>query len=257
MKMRNFLLTLSFGYALLLSPLSLAADYGHIHLAAPDTTAAANWYAKHFDGKVGPGETTNRVAFGKILVVFFGREPGAGSVGSAVDHIGFSMANVEEVTTNIVADGGKQLGDYIEFGGMKIAFVEDPWGTKIELIDDAELRGTHHIHLSTPDPAATLSWYSEAFGGEVGKFKGVLDGLFYGDIWLLAAKAKGPVAATEGRSMDHLGWNFSNLDEAAVALKSKGVQFSLEPRDYQNLRIAFVDGPDGVRIELVQPPATQ
>jgi len=70
MKLRNFFLTLSFGYVLFLSPLTLAADYGHIHLAAPDTTAAANWYAKHFVGDIGPGETADRVAFGKILVVF-------------------------------------------------------------------------------------------------------------------------------------------------------------------------------------------
>jgi len=250
----NVFLTLSFVFAVLFSSLTSAADYGHIHLTAPDTDAAARWYAKHFDGEIGPGETTNRATFGNILVVFYGREPTAGSVGSGVDHIGFSMPNVAEKMAVIVADGGTSLGDLIDFGGMTIGFVEDPWGTKIELIDDPELRGTHHIHLSTPNPEATLSWYANAVGGEISKFKGQLDGLFYGDIWLLAAKATAPVAATEGRSIDHLGWNFSNLDEAAVALKHQGVHFSMEPRDYQSLRIAFIDAPDGVRVELVQPP---
>jgi catechol 2,3-dioxygenase-like lactoylglutathione lyase family enzyme len=234
--------------------LTQAADYGHLNLTAPDTTAAANWYGKHFGGDVGPGETTDRVAFGNILVVFYGREPTAGAGGSGVDHIGFSMPNVAQTMAAIVADGGTSLGDLINFDGMTIGFVEDPWGTKIELIDDPELRGSHHIHLSSPDPEATLSWYAGAVGGEVSKFKGQLDGLFYGDIWLLAAQSKGPVAATKGRSMDHLGWNLDNLDAAAQTLKSQGVHFSMEPRDYHSLRIAFIDGPDGVRIELVQPP---
>ena len=77
------------------------------------------------------------------------REPTGGSVGTGVDHIGFSLSNVEELVANVVADGGEQIGESIEFSGMKIAFVLDPWGTKIELIDDPDTRGLHHVHLST------------------------------------------------------------------------------------------------------------
>jgi len=254
-------LMMKFRYLFLIVLLSFtrfisAAEYGHIHLAAPDTAVAAQWYVKHFGGTAsgfgGDTSSIDRVAYGNIPVVFFQREPGEGSVGSGVDHIGFSMPDVAEKMQAIIADGGKSLGDLVSFAGMTIGFVEDPWGTKIELIDDSDLRGMHHIHLSSPDPETTLQWYSNMFGGESDKFKGVLDGLFYGNVWLLVARARGEIAPTMGRSMDHLGWNFDNLDEAAVMLKAKGINFTMEPRDYRGIRISFVDGPDGVRIELVQ-----
>ena len=239
---------------------ALATPYDHIHLAAPDTEAAANWYVKHFGGRASRFRDStdtdlpiDRVMYDNIAVVFFERDPGAGSVGSGVDHIGFSLSNVEEVYNAAVADGATGLGDLISFRGMTIGFIEDPWGTKIELIDDSSLRGMHHIHLSTPDPEGTLAWYLENFGGESDNFAGVLPGVNYGNIWVLATENQGEIAPTLGRSLDHLGWNFPNLDAAAEDLKSNGVEFTMEPRDFRGIRISFVEGPDEVRIEVVQP----
>jgi len=150
-----------------------ATPYDHIHLAAPDPQQAAEWYVKHFGGAAagfrgatGEGVAIDRVMYGGIAVVFSRREPSEGSAGSGVDHIGFSMANIAERVAGISADGGASLGDLRAFRDMTIGFVEDPWGTKIELIDDPALRGLHHIHLSSPDPEATLEWYANAFGGE-------------------------------------------------------------------------------------------
>lgn len=248
------LLPLIFGLSL------SAAPYDHIHLAAPDAAVAAQWYVKHFGGKptgfrgaTGPDEPINRVYYGDIAVIFSAREPSAGSVGSGVDHIGFSMPNVAEVVASVATDGGKRLGDLREFQGMKLGFVEDPWGTKIEIIDDPDMRGTHHVHLSTPDPEGTLEWYANVFGGERDKLADTLPGLNYGNIWLFALKNDDAIAPTRGRSMDHLGWSVPNLDAAATELRGKGVKFSLEPRDYRGIRISMVEGPDGVRIEVLQP----
>ena len=50
-----------------------------------------------------------------------------------------------------------------------------------------------------------------------------------------------------------IGLRVDNLDEAAVDLKSKGAEFSMEPRDLRpGVRIAFARAPDDVRIELLQ-----
>ena len=44
-----------------------------------------------------------------------------------------------------------------------------------------------------------------------------------------------------------------DLDAAAAALKAKGVEFTLEPKQARpGLRIAFVRGPQGISIELLQ-----
>ncbi len=237
------------------------ASYGHIHLAAPDPTQAADWYAKHFDGKpAGFGGATgaeveiDRVYFGDISVIFFKREPGEGSIGSGVDHIGFSMPNVASKVQSLINDGAKNLGEITKLGDMELAFVTDPWGTKIEVVNNKSKRGLHHIHVYTPNPETTLAWYQKAFGGEIKKLTGDIVGINYDEkIWLFARKSIENLAPTKGRSLDHLGWNFTNLDESAARLKAAGVKFTTEPRDYRGIRIAFVEGPDGVRIELVQP----
>lgn len=260
-KSSNFLNAIAIVLALLSLSAVSRADYGHLHLAAPEPEAAAQWYAKHFGGTVagfggetGEGIPVDRVMYGAIPVIFQKRENSPGSVGSGVDHIGFSMAEVESKLTALLGDGAKKIGEIRSVGGMTIGFVEDPWGTKIELIDDTDLRGLHHIHLSGSDPAASLEWYAERLGGKREKFKGLLDGINYDNkLWLLVSQARTEIAATQGRSIDHLGYNVSNLDEAASKLKESDVTFTLEPRDYRGIRIAFIDGPDGVRIELVQP----
>lgn len=230
-------------------PLNQAAEYGHIHLAAPDVSAAVSWYAEVFGGTA----LADRVNFDGITVVFSERDPGPGSVGSGVDHIGFSMPDVPGKMAQAVAAGGKSLGDTRSFRDMTIGFVEDPWGTKIELIDDPERRGTHHLHLSTPDVEATLNWYQQMMGGEIKQFAGAIPGVDYsGRIWVLASRAQAEIAPTQGRSLDHLGWDVEAIDDFVADLKTRGVKVTLEPRVFRDIRIAFVEGPDGVRIELVQ-----
>jgi len=247
---------------ILYGSLATAAPYDHVHLAATDAREAVDWYVKHFGGVAGSfnrGDADrvqypiDRVFYGEMSVIFFERESTGGSVGTGVDHIGISLASVEEVTAALVADGGTQLGEITEFSGMTIAFVEDPWGTKIELIDDPETRGLHHLHLSSPNPRETLNWYQRIFGGDIVQWKGVLPAINYSDVWLMAAQASGEVAPTQGTSMDHLGWAVENLDDFGAVLSSNSVEFTMAPRPFRGIRISFVEGPDGVRIEVVEP----
>ena len=249
----------AFSYFLIQST-ALAATFDHIHLAADSAQDGVNWYVKHFGGvaarfqrSMDPNLPIDRVYYGDISVIFFDREPSAGSVGSGVDHFGFSIANLEQVVEKVVADGGKAIGEIVDFAGMKVAVVEDPWGTKVELIDDPNLRGMHHVHLASPSPVTTLAWYQQNFGGEPGRYMDILPGVNYGELWLFVAESSTSTAPSQGRSFDHLGWKFEDLDEATTKLLSDGVVFTMEPRAFRTIRIAFVEGPDGVRIELVEP----
>jgi catechol 2,3-dioxygenase-like lactoylglutathione lyase family enzyme len=130
---------------------------------------------------------------------------------------------------------------------------------RIELVEDHDYPGFHHVHLSSMEPEKTLAWYQNVFGGERTKMKGRLDAVLYGKVWLLAGRAKEPVAATEGRAIDHLGFSFPDLDAAAAEIKQKGVAFQTEPRALtppspSAAKISFITGPDAVRIEVVEPP---
>ena len=55
------------------------------------------------------------------------------------------------------------------------------------------------------------------------------------------------------RGLDRFGFAVPDLDAAAAALKAKGVEFTLEPKRVRpGLRIAFIRGPQGISIELLQ-----
>ena len=102
---------------------------------------------------------------------------------------------------------------------------------RIELVEHSGYLGFHHVHLSSPEPAETLTWYQNVFGGDRTRLLDRLDAVLYGNVWLLASEAREPVAATEGRAIDHLGFSFPNLDTAAANMKRKGVEFTMEPRE--------------------------
>ena len=55
--------------------------------------------------------------------------------------------------------------------------------------------------------------------------------------------------------LDHFGLRVDSLEEAVADLKARGVEFAVEPRATPaGLKIAFLRGPEGVRIELVERP---
>jgi catechol 2,3-dioxygenase-like lactoylglutathione lyase family enzyme len=227
----------------------------HIHLAAPDQAAAVDWYAKHFGGQK-TSEGPERLLFGDTRIIFQRNATAKPSMGSAVDHIGFSVPDLDATMKGLEADGAKISAPARDVPGLfKLAFVEDPWGVRIEVVQDAAKLGVHHIHLRAPDPGVVLKWYADTFGGTIGKLKDRIDGISYGGIWVLAQK--GETEPTAGHAIDHLGFRPVNVDAAVAALKAKNVKVTTEPRELKlasgvTMRLAFIEGPEGVRIELVQ-----
>jgi len=251
--MRLLTTTLAITLATIISVSASAVPYHHMHLTAPDPGAAAQWYAKHFNGTDAKGD---RCMIGDTYFIFFKKDAGfPGSVGSAVDHIGFSVTDIEAAMSGYEAAGVKILSGVREIQSLKIAFIEDPWGTKIEIVQDTDLLGFHHIHLHSPDAAATAKWYQDVFGGEAFEsFKGLpIRGVDYGSVLLMVQQSAEEKAPTKGRSIDHLGWSTSTLKADHERLTAAGVTFSLKPTPYRNLHISFINGPDGVNIEYLQP----
>ena len=242
----------------LLAPASRAAaqtaslPYDHVHLAAPDQAKAVEWYQKMFGGQTTP-EGKDRLLFGKTRFIWLKSETAQPSANTAIDHIGFSFADLDAKMKEWQDAGVKVVTPLRPVPGLvKIGFIEDPWGVKIEVVQDTETLGFHHVHLRSPDPAASLAWYKQRFGGETAKLKGTFDGLKYGDVWVLFAK--GDAAPSVGHALDHVGWRVTNLDKTLEDLKGikvlQGVtnlQLATGP-----VRFSFVEDPAGTKIELVQ-----
>jgi catechol 2,3-dioxygenase-like lactoylglutathione lyase family enzyme len=229
----------------------------HIHLAAPDPPAAVAWYQKYFGGQT-MAEGTDRFLLGDVRVIFSKREKTLPSQGSAVDHIGFSVANLDTTMKAFESDGVKVVTPARDVPGLfPLAFIEDPWGTRIEVVQDSAQLGVHHLHLRGTDPAAMLAWYATQFGGRVGKLKDRIDGIDMSGVWILVQR--GEAVPTQGHSIDHIGFRPINVDASVAELKARNVKITTEPRPLSfpngvTVRLAFAEAPDGVRIELVQRP---
>jgi catechol 2,3-dioxygenase-like lactoylglutathione lyase family enzyme len=227
----------------------------HIHLAAPDQAQAVEWYARLFGGEK-TAEGSERLMFGDTRIIFQRNATAKPSMGSAIDHIGFSVTDLYATMKALEAGGARVVTPAREVAGLfKLAFVEDPWGVRLEVVQDAAKLGVHHIHLRAPDPGAVLKWYADAFGGTIGKLKDRIDGISYGGIWVLVQK--GETTPSAGHAIDHLGFRPVNVDGAVAALRVKNVKVTTEPRDLTlpsgtKMRLAFIEGPEGARIELVQ-----
>ncbi len=232
---------------------AMGQTWDHVHLTVADTAAAAEWYAKYFDGEVTKAGPFDAVLFGSNLMKFRrGNAEVARSRGSAVDHIAFSVKDVSRKAAALRRDGVEVVGPKRRIPG--VAFAIDPWGTRIEMLEDEDLLGFHHVHLKSRRPRGTVEWYTKVFGGEPAKFKTApgMTVIRYGDMYLFIQAAVQAVKSTKGRVVDHLGWRFRDFDGIVKRLKGLGVKFLMEPRTSGDHRIAFIEGPDGVKIEVVE-----
>ena len=241
-----------------LPAIAQSADYGHVHMNVPHPLHAVAWYINH----MGCAAFARKDAclIGTTELRFAEGEPTGGSDGSGIDHIGFSFRDLTRKMRELEVAGVTILQALREPDGLfRIGFIEDPWGTKIELVEDLDFLGFHHVHLLSDAPAATLAWYKDTFGGEKARLRGVLDALRYGTVWLIVSPAPSDTALvpSQGRSIDHLGFSYPDLEQAATEIRAKGVEVT-DPTPYTDSigvrrKFAFTSGPNDVRIELIQP----
>jgi catechol 2,3-dioxygenase-like lactoylglutathione lyase family enzyme len=227
----------------------------HIHLNVPDQAKAVEWYQKYFGGTP-MSEAPDRLMLGDTRLIFLRNDKAQPSTGSALDHLGFSFADLDAKMKEFEAAGIKIVTPARDVPGLfKLAFVEDPWGTRIEVVQDSEKLGLHHVHLRAPDPAATLAFYKEQFAGDNAKLKDRLDGLKLSGVWLLVQR--GDAAPSEGHAIDHIGFRTSDLAAKTSELKAQAVKFTTEPRPLKlasgaMVNFAYLEGPAGAKVELVQ-----
>ena len=232
------------------APAAQAVGYHNVHLRVADPAAASEWYMKYLGATKAPPPFS--VQFGKTLVAFVRTDKPLPSDGSAIDHIGISFADLKSKMREFEAGGVKIVTPMTDAPGLfPYGYIEDPWGVKIEVMQDTELLGFHHVHLRVADPAATLQWFADLFGGKPGKLRGRLDGVRFGDVWLFATRSTTAPEPSATRAIQNIALEFANVDDAFKELQSRGVKTISEPRVAGTVRYAFVEDSNGVRVELV------
>jgi catechol 2,3-dioxygenase-like lactoylglutathione lyase family enzyme len=264
--------------------------FDHVHLAVPDVERARDWYIQHMGGNA--GETPETVAWGAwpgdhplpVQLLFTLSPDARPSAGSVIDHIGFSFADLPAKVESLRAAGVTIVSPVAEVPGIgRQAVAEDPWGTKLVLVEDPDAPGIHHVELRVPDPDAALRWYVRAFGGDRTRYKGVVDAVRYRDrgVFYLFAVRDEHAQPSAGRTIDHIAFGPIELDRVVNTLTADGAAFTSNPNprinpacrflapgeedggrgvrrlycaqpDQLAHRTVYLDGPGGVPIELLQ-----
>lgn len=119
--------------------LNTTAAMHHIHASTLNPEAMLAWYVKTFGATAGKR--------GSFLAAFIpggevdfrsARQPEAPTRGRSLDHIGFEVRNLEAFCRKLQSEGiGLESGyrEMPQLGGLKIAFLVDPDGTRIELTE--------------------------------------------------------------------------------------------------------------------------
>jgi catechol 2,3-dioxygenase-like lactoylglutathione lyase family enzyme len=122
----------------------------------------------------------------------------------------------------------------------------------------------NHVHIFCSDLEATERWLVDGIGATVMERRDsngapAVELRLAGTRLLIRAGREGEELAPAGArhfGTDHFGLGVRDLDATAAELKRRGVFFEMEPRQFRpGVRIAFVKGPDNVRIELVEASA--
>ena len=118
-----------------------------------------------------------------------------------------------------------------------------------------------HVHLVSKDPQATARWYADKLGAEIVRSVEVRGApqiyVAFGHAMVIVRGQRPAEAAAEKPGLqwgvDHFGLQVKgDFDGFCTGLRGKGVEFSLEPTDFNpTTRIAFIKAPDGVSVELL------
>lgn len=125
--------------------LQVPVKIGHVHFYPQDIPSMQAWYAKVLGGV--PGKCARTVAPDGVDCV---EVPGVSlamsksetkldpTAGRSLDHIGFEVKNLPEFLKRMEAEGvtitqGLTPSNFVS--SMRVAFIADPWGTKMEITE--------------------------------------------------------------------------------------------------------------------------
>jgi catechol 2,3-dioxygenase-like lactoylglutathione lyase family enzyme len=236
-------------------PNNAGVSFGHVHLLVKDLAANRKFWTT-IGAVPGTALGTNEVMkIPNMLVLYRAAAANGGSAGSIVNHIGLKVPNTQDALAR-----WKTAGLRTEPGSRpQQMYVFTPDDVRVEVLEDQTLKvpvAGDHIHFFVPEAqiAEVQAWYVKMFGATAGKRNNTIDvANLPGDVALSFGKsADGTAGArTQGRSLDHIGFEIVNLEAFCRKLEQAGVKFD---RPYQKsptgLLVANITDPWGTYIEL-------
>jgi catechol 2,3-dioxygenase-like lactoylglutathione lyase family enzyme len=241
-----------------LSPMNAAGiTYGHVHLNVADVEVQKKLWVDLFGGTFVQKGPLMTVKFPNMLVALTQKAPSGPSQGEIVDHFGFKVRSMPEMLAAVRAAGYTVQSEFTGAEGFPNAYFLGPDGLRVEMQEDKTLSTKalpNHVHFLSPEFEKMLDWYAETFSlakRNRGTIKTTADA---GTVNLSFQTSQNPVVRTQGRVIDHVGFEIKDLAAFVKQLEAKGQKFDVAYRDIPaiGLKIAYITDPWGTYIELTE-----
>jgi catechol 2,3-dioxygenase-like lactoylglutathione lyase family enzyme len=243
--------------------------YGHHHINATNIEAQKKFFVDALGGtavKFG-ANNVEIVKFPNVLVFFRQQAPTGGTRGTSVNHIGFSVPNLRQMVDKVKANGFKmitrtevaatqEVKDDIAVTATNtaIAFVLGPDDVKVELVENKQQTvpiTLHHVHFFGQQNSEMQAWYVKVFGAKA-RAAANFPAADLPGVALNFSPSPDPVVGTQGRALDHIGFEIKDLEAFCKRLEEMGIKLTVPYRKVPaaNLSLAFITDPWGTYIEL-------
>src|SRR5580704_7490183 len=249
--------------------------YGHHHLNTTNMAAQKKFFVDALGGTVVKFGANQQeiVKFPNVLIFFRPMQaPTGGSIGTTVNHIGFSVPDLKPLIAKIKANGFKMITtdsvaanvkvtDDIAAAGptTNIAFALGPEDVKVEFVEVKSQKAPiqlHHVHFFGQMNTEMQAWYAKTFGATMnpaGPGAAFVTDQLPG-VSLNFSPSPTPTVGTTGRAIDHIGFEIKNLEAFTKKLEAQGIKLD---RPYTKvpelgIAIAFIKDPWGTNIEMTE-----
>lgn len=231
--------------------------YGHVHLNVTDLEAHESFWTEFFGGKVIRTGPVTVIRWPSMLMLLSERPPAGGSQGTVMDHFGFKVRDIDATLSRWREAGYEVQAEFTGAEGHSNAYLMGPDSVRIELQEDPTLIEDivgYHIHFFTADYEALIDWYVDVFGVEPFVRGSIRTTANAPGLNLSFGTSRTPREPTRGRAIDHIGFEFTDLDAFVAQLEAKGIALESPVREIPSLglKVAFLVDPAGVRIELTE-----
>jgi catechol 2,3-dioxygenase-like lactoylglutathione lyase family enzyme len=248
--------------------------YGHHHFNTTDMAAQRRFYVETLGGTSKTIGTNNLevITFPNVFLFFRPMQaPTGGTIGSTVNHIGFSVPDLQAVVSRLKGAGYTMITrdsvaatvnvvDDIAAASptTSIAFVLGPEDVKVELVEVRAQQAPiqlHHVHFFGERNAEMQAWYAKTFGAAAQAAPGqVFVTAQLPGVTLNFSPSPAATVGTTGRALDHIGFEIKGLEAFTKKLEADGIPLTVSYRTIPALKlaIAFIQDPWGTNIELTE-----
>jgi catechol 2,3-dioxygenase-like lactoylglutathione lyase family enzyme len=239
----------------------LGITMGHVHLVVKDTDAQKHFWIDVMGGTLVKNGPLELIQFPGVYIMLRQGESSGPPAGTIVNHFGFTVKDMPASLAKWKAAGIKI--DPTE--NPNEVYLNAPDSIRLEVYGEPALPtpvSMNHIHYAASDVPGIKAWYVKVFGANPGRRPCVAcltrpSMIEAGDmpgVNLSFGPNNTPQQPTKGRSIDHIGFDVTNLDAFVAGLEKNGVKIDAPVRQVPNtnVKVAFLTDPYGTYIELTE-----